>query len=232
MLKLSPSLLFFFSLTAGATEEASTNPGRDTELFFHQCYINVPARVDDPNPLPIEQQPVNIEAARLYGSPMRLTYEEDVHLTQGDKNLSADTLTYYIEQEKVIAEGNVNFNNGLVTLSADTIERQLKTDETALYQTEYQFHGRSGRGDADSVYDNGQDQYELKRASYSACPPEDNTWSIDSTTLYIDNDSGVGSAYNAILRIKDVPVFYLPYVTYPVSDKRKTGLLFPTFELA
>ena len=35
-----------------------------------------------------------------------------------------------------------------------------------------------------------------------------------------------------LLKIKDIPVFYFPYVTYPLSDKRKTGLLFPTYKNA
>lgn len=257
MLKILPSLLFFLPLFANAAEEPadsvpeeeSTQPyavtnktstldevpadqQRDTDLFFRQCYIQVPPVVDDPNTLPVEQQPINIDAQRLYAIPSQLVYEEDVSLTQGDKNLSADKLTYYLEQERIIAEGNVNFNNGQVTLSADVIERQLSSNQTSLYQTDYQFHGRGGRGDADKVYDNGDDLYELNNSSYSACPPGDNTWSIDSTTLYIDNKAGKASAYNAILRVKDVPVFYLPYITYPISDKRKTGLLFPSFEFA
>lgn len=235
MLKILPALLFFLPLFAIAAEdpaEALPEEENDTEFFFRQCYIQVPPIVDDPNTLPVEQQPITIDAQKLYAIPSKLIYEQNVNLTQGDKNLSADKLTYYIEQERVIAEGNVNFNNGQVTLSADLIERQLSTNKTSLYQTDYQFHGQGGRGDADKVYDNGQDLYQLNNSSYSACPPGDNTWSIDSTTLYIDNESGVGSAYNAVLRIKDVPVFYLPYVTYPISDKRKTGLLFPSFEIA
>ena len=257
MLKILPSLLFFLPLFANAAEEPadsvpeeeSTQPyavtnktstldevpadqQRDTDLFFRQCYIQVPPVVDDPDTLPVEQQPINIDAQRLYAIPSQLVYEENVSLTQGDKNLSADKLTYYLEQERIIAEGNVNFNNGQVTLSADVIERQLSSNQTSLYQTDYQFHGRGGRGDADKVYDNGDDLYELNNSSYSACPPGDNTWSIDSTTLYIDNKAGKASAYNAILRVKDVPVFYLPYITYPISDKRKTGLLFPSFEFA
>jgi LPS-assembly protein len=254
MLKILPSLLFFLPLFANAAsesalekesaqqyavtnktstaEEVPAGQERDTELFFRQCYIQVPLKVDDPNTLPIEQQPINIDAQKLHAIPSRLVYEKDVNLTQGDKNLSADKLTYYLEQERVIAEGNVNFNNGQVTLFADVIERQLTSNKTSLYQADYQFHGRGGRGDADKVYDNGEDLYELKNSSYSACPPGDNTWSIDSTTLYIDNKSDTASAYNAILKIKDIPVFYLPYITYPISDKRKTGLLFPSFEFA
>ncbi|MFQ3175789.1 MAG: LPS-assembly protein [Psychromonas sp.] len=254
MLKILPSLLFFLPLFANTAEKsvleeestqqyAVTNKAstaeeqpidqkRDTESFFRQCYLQVPPRVDDPNTLPVEQQPININAQKLYAIPSKLVYEQDVNLTQGDKNLSADKLTYYLEQEKVIAEGNVNFNNGQVTLFADVIERQLTNNKTSLYQTDYQFHGRGGRGDADKVYDNGEDLYELKNSSYSACPPDDNTWSIDSTTLYINNKTGTASAYNAILKIKDIPIFYLPYITYPIADKRKTGLLFPSFEFA
>ncbi|MFT6926067.1 MAG: LPS-assembly protein [Psychromonas sp.] len=252
MLKILPSLLFFLPLFAHSAEEsvaekesaqpyAVTNKTstleqapavqeNETELFFRQCYAQVPSIIADPNPLPIEQQPINIDAQKLYAVPSRLVYEEDVNLTQGDKNLSADKLTYYLEQERIIAEGNVNFNNGQVTLSADVIERQLADNKTSLYQTDYQFHGRGGRGDAVKVYDNGEGLYELNNSSYSACPPGDNTWSIDSTTLYIDNKADTATAYNAILKIKNVPVFYLPYITYPISDKRKTGLLFPSFE--
>lgn len=254
MLKTLPSLLFFLPLFVHAAEESvpeqestqqhavtnntsttekvSAGQERDREIFFQQCYVQVPPKVDNPNTLPVDQQPINIDAQKLYAIPSRLVYEKDVNLTQGDKNLSADKLTYYLEQEKVIAEGNVNFNNGQVTLFADIIERQLTSNKTSLYQADYQFHGRGGRGDADKVYDNGEDLYELKNSSYSACPPGDNTWSIDSTTLYIDNKADTATAYNAILKIKDIPVFYLPYITYPISDKRKTGLLFPSFEFA
>ncbi|WP_028862215.1 LPS assembly protein LptD [Psychromonas aquimarina] len=210
--------------------ETSTKEPRSTEFFFRQCYQNVPPVTEDPNKLPMEQTPVNIEARTLSGSPDKLVYQDDVKLRQGDKYLSADKLTYFVEQEKVNAEGNANFINGSVTLDADSIERRLKTDQTLLYQSDYQFHGRGGRGNAERIYDNGQDLYELNSSTYSACPPGDNTWTIDSTTLYIDNEAEMGSAYNAVLRVKDVPVFYFPYFTYPTTDKRKTGLLFPTYE--
>ena len=161
-----------------------------------------------------------------------ISYQGDVQLTQGIKYLAADELTYYKEANKAAATGNVNFISGEMTLYSDSIETRLDNDQTTLQQAEYQFHGQGGRGSAQRIYDNGEDLYEFKSSSYSACPPGDNTWSLDSTTLYIDNEEGVGSAYNAILRIKDVPVFYLPYVTYPVSDKRRTGLLFPTYEIS
>ncbi|MFT6985610.1 MAG: LPS-assembly protein [Psychromonas sp.] len=217
---------------AEITPEELGNTPRSSEFFFNQCYINVPPVVADSNTLPINQVPVNIDARSLTGFANKLIYQDDVNLTQGNKFLAADKLTYFKNEDRAVAEGNVKFVSGELTLHSDTIATQLNNQQTTLYQADYQFHGRGGRGDATTIYDNGLDLYEFNSSTYSACPPGDNTWTLDSTTLYIDKTEEVGSAYNAVLKIKDVPVFYFPYVTYPLTDRRKTGLLFPSFNLS
>ncbi len=217
---------------AKPTAEQSRGTPGSRDFFFNQCYRNVPPVTSETNTLPKNQIPVNIDARTLSGFPDKLIYQGDVNLTQGNKFLAADKLTYFKEEERVTAEGNVNFINGDVTLYSDSIETQINNDQTTLQQSDYQFHGRGGRGNAERIYDNGLDLYEFNSSTYSACPPQDNTWALDSTTLYLDKEADVGSAYNAVLKIKDVPVFYFPYVTYPLSDKRKTGLLFPSYELS
>jgi LPS-assembly protein len=247
MLKKLPLLLLLLPLPKGYAEqiiiqpenaqreplsEDEINAPRSNEYFFRQCYSKVPPQVVNTNTQPDEKIPVNIDAFSLSGTPGKLIYQDDVRLKQGDKFLSADKMTYFVDDERATAEGNVNFVNGEVTLNSDNIETNLKNDQSTLYQADYQFHGRGGRGDADKIYDNGLDLYELNSSTYTACPPEDTTWALDATTLYIDNAEEVGSAYNAVLRIKNVPVFYFPYVTYPLTDKRKTGLLFPSYEIS
>jgi LPS-assembly protein len=217
------------TLTNEVLSEEQVIAPRSQKDFFRQCYIHVPPVVADTQNQPDEQIPVNIDALNVSGSKTKFIYENDVSLTQGDKFLSADKMTYYINEEQALAEGNVNFINGNVTLSANNAEANLKSSQKTLYQVDYQFHGQGGRGSADKVYDNGADVFELNSSTYTACPPDDTTWALDASTLYIDNANGVGSAYNAVLRIKDVPVFYFPYITYPLTDKRKTGLLFPQY---
>jgi len=210
-------------------EEARRLP-RDKEYYFRQCYQNVPPLTpssDDGTP-----QAVNVDAFAVSGSVDKYIYKDDVVLTQGDKYLRADKITYFPAKESATAEGNVNFINGSVTLYADSMESNLATSEKTLYNTDYQFHGRSGRGTAEIVYDNGRDLFELDSSTYSACPPGDETWKLNATTFYIDNFEEVGSAWNAVLEVEDVPIFYFPYVSYPLTDKRKTGLLFPTWELS
>lgn len=213
-------------------QNLSRSEPRDSEFFFDQCYQMVPPVTRDTDKRPDQQIPVFINARQLNAKPNKVTYQDEVTLTQGGKFLSADKLTYLINEETAKGEGNVNFVNGNLTLYSQSIEAQLKSEQNRIYQAQYQFHGRGGRGNADLIYDNGQDVYQLNNSTYTACPPQDTTWSIESSTLYIDNEEGVGSAYNAILKIKEIPVFYLPYITYPLTDKRKTGLLFPKFKIS
>lgn len=211
--------------------EKRENKPRSTDYFFSQCYLNVPPVVNEKNTLPMSQIPVNINADTIHGMNNILTFKGNVDLIQGIKTLQADQLTYYRDQQKATATGNINLVTGQVTLNAENVDTQLETEQTTLQTVDYQFHGKGGRGSAQRIYDNGLSVYELNTSTYSACPPEDNTWSLSSSTLYIDNEQGVASAYNAVLRVKDVPVFYLPYISYPISDQRKTGLLFPTYSL-
>ena len=250
MLKNIPLLLIVFPIFLVSADEISSSPinnktdiaekgdnnainkSRSSAYFFSQCYQNVPPVIKDKNTLPANQIPVHINAKKLHGIGNTISYQDNVELTQGIKYLAADKLTYFKEEEKATATGNVNFVNGEITLYSDSVETKLDNNQTTLRQVDYQFHGQGGRGNAQRIYDNGLELYEFNSSSYSACPPGDNTWSLNSTTLYIDNEEGVGSAYNAVLKIKDIPVFYLPYVTYPTSDKRKTGLLFPTYEIS
>lgn len=207
-------------------EKASPQKADD---FFQRCYQNVPPRVKSSNKVDRSQIPVDISADTLTGFAGDIFYQGSVNLVQGDKTLTSDMLTYNRAEEQAYATGNVSFVDGQITLNADQVKTNLKTDESSLFKTKYQFHGQGGRGDADLIYDNGQDLYEFNSSSYTACPPEDTTWSIESSTMYIDQETDIGSAYNAILKIKGVPVFYFPYINYPLSGQRKTGFLFPTF---
>ncbi|MBN4081999.1 LPS assembly protein LptD, partial [Beggiatoa alba] len=58
---------------------------------------------------------------------------------------------------------------------------------------------------------------------------DDNSWSLSSRHIKLDRAKGVGTAYHATLRVKNVPVFYTPYISFPLSDKRKSGFLAPSF---
>ncbi len=71
--------------------------------------------------------------------------------------------------------------------------------------------------------------YELSRASFSTCPPENPAWRLKASHIVLNKNSGRGYATNVRLLVKDVPVFYSPYVNFPIDKQRKSGFLWPTF---
>jgi LPS-assembly protein len=72
--------------------------------------------------------------------------------------------------------------------------------------------------------------YELIDASYTTCPPIGRTpWQVRAKHIVIDKNKGRGYATHARLLIKNVPILYVPYISFPLDRRRKTGFLIPTF---
>ena len=49
--------------------------------------------------------------------------------------------------------------------------------------------------------------------------------------IFLDRDKGWGEANNVVLKVKSMPIFWLPWMTFPIDDRRKSGLLFPTLSV-
>ena len=72
----------------------------------------------------------------------------------------------------------------------------------------------------------------LDNASYSTCSPSANTWRLRGSKVTLDKAVGRGSVVNSVLYVRNVPVFYFPYMSFPLDKRRKSGFSFPTFAYA
>lgn len=70
--------------------------------------------------------------------------------------------------------------------------------------------------------------YELTSASYSTCPPANPAWRVKSSHIVLNKNTGRGYATNARILVKEIPVFYMPYINFSIDGQRKTGFLWPT----
>ncbi|BAL23263.1 LPS-assembly protein LptD [Azoarcus sp. KH32C] len=87
----------------------------------------------------------------------------------------------------------------------------------------------SGGGHADVMYFQGENQYELKNATWSTCQASDPDWYIKAPELHLDYDREVGEAHNASIVFKDVPLLWWPWADFPLVGQRQSGFLSPTF---
>lgn len=212
-------------------DDATAAAESSTLTLFKQCYPYVPAIKP-----PIKDtksanqiQLLSNDAKVIQGN--KAVFNGDVKFTQGNRILSADEIILYQLTNILTAEGNVILEDSTSTVTGQTLKANLDTKDAELSQVNYLLHGQAANGEAKTVYiTNSGDNILMQRSTYSECPLGDNSWVLRASSINIDNVEESAEAYNATLYFKDVPIFYMPYFTYPTTDKRKSGLLFPSFE--
>ena len=75
----------------------------------------------------------------------------------------------------------------------------------------------------------GPDKYRIHKGGFTSCVQPSPRWEIVSGNATV-NLHDYALLRNAVVRVKDVPVFYLPVMYYPIQDDdRATGFLLPTY---
>ena len=156
--------------------------------------------------------------------------------------LFADQVEMFKDTNRVIAQGNVVFATAEGRLSADRLEYDVSTgtgtfhDATGLMSLGAQADRRQfGNQDADVYFYGevierlGPRRYRLTRGAFTTCVQPTPRWEVASGTVTLNlNDYAV--AKGTTLRVKGVPVMYLPMIYYPIrEDQRSTGFLLPTY---
>lgn len=197
-------------------------------VFDERCYSDVPAAeaTDYSNATPIEVTADQLNATRNG----KAIYEGNVEVNQGNKYFSADHTELDQVSRNVLATGNILYRDGQVTLkSEDQLTSNLNSKSSQIDNATYQIHGSPARGEAEAIkLDNENKTLTLNKAKFTTCPPGQESWWLTASEVNVDQDEVFGEAWNATIWLKDVPVFYLPYFTFPVKDERKSGLLYPT----
>src|SRR5690606_38394870 len=111
----------------------------------------------------------------------------------------------------------------------DHAELQLDNGEAKVDNAEYVLHQSHTRGSA--LYAKRQEDaiIRLKDGTYTRCEPGDNAWHLKGNNIKLNPATGFGTATNVTLRVKDIPVFYTPYIYFPIDDRRQSGFLPPSF---
>ncbi len=69
----------------------------------------------------------------------------------------------------------------------------------------------------------------LSQVRYTTCPVGNEDWMLQASSINLDTRGEQGVAHSVVMRFKDVPIFYTPYISFPLGEERKSGLLFPSF---
>lgn len=169
-----------------------------------------------------------LEADSLAGkTDERLDAQGNVKLRSRGRVLSGDTLSYDARSEQVEATGNVRLDRRGDVLETSHLIFDLRAERGTADSPEYFFRDLKARGRADKFWLDSRNRYRAEGATYSTCEAPERQWYLKLRELKIDRDAEKGTARGATVRVREVPVLYIPWVEFPLSDARKTGLLSP-----
>ncbi|MDR9828289.1 LPS assembly protein LptD [Vibrio sp. FNV 38] len=188
-----------------------------------QCLVS-DQEVEDVNQLPINVEADSLEA--INGE--KAVYQGNVVVTQGNRKMTADNVTLHQDDNIVVATGNVSFNDGQFTSTSDKATNNLVTNEISLENTQYQMLCEQGRGEAIYITKDGRGVYEMSDGTITSCPEGDNSWRMKASSIEVNQEEERATLYDPRFEVLDVPIFYMPYMTLPLSDARKTGVLYPS----
>lgn len=175
-------------------------------------------------------QEVNFYSSKVQKDGELVKSDEEVLIFSDEYFINADKAEYNQTNNEVELFGNINilrgenerFNSCYARLNLNTNEAKFKDFFFADNDLEVWF--QSGQSDLNSSVFIGKD------SAVSSCDVNNPDWQIRFSKGEFKRSKNYLHLYHAKLYVKNVPVFYLPYLGFSIDTSRKTGFLVPDFE--
>jgi LPS-assembly protein len=180
-------------------------------------------------PAPEERGAIFLRADRLEGTAeKRIEASGKVELRTRRETVLADWLEYDFASDTSWGKGDVTLRRGLDWISGPEAKIQREREIGYFDQPKFYISENASRGEAKEIRFAGPDLYEATNAQYTSCVAPNNDWYLRSDEIEVDKLRKVGTARNASVHFLGVPVFYTPWLEFPLSNERKSGFLTPT----
>ncbi len=178
--------------------------------------------------------PTFVSGEHITGRPdLETTVEGSASLRKGDVVIKADRLDYYQPTDTAKATGHVRVNRAGNVYEGPLLELRVDAFEGFFNEPSYHFLRNDAHGQADRVDFLDEQRAVIHNATFTTCkrlpgPSWMPDWILKASTISLDNEEDVGTAEGAVLSFKGVPLLPVPYISFPLSDQRKSGVLPPT----
>ena len=208
---------------------------------------DVPAAEATDNPLqhcpvakPLPRRPA--DAPELAEAPLRATADytempseteillhDNVRIEQGSRSLTADQARLDDASGQMHARGNVVLTDRNIEMRGSELSADMNRESATVRDTEYRLTDRGMHGSANEFAVREDGFITLTDATFTSCPEGDESWLLRAGEMKLDRNEGWGEAWNTSIDLFGVPALYVPWLTFPIDDRRRSGLLMPSF---
>ncbi|OEY67904.1 LPS-assembly protein LptD [Marinobacter sp. X15-166B] len=167
-----------------------------------------------------------------YEIDSELVLRGGVELSQGAVTMSGEEARYNQRTGHVRLTGPLVSRGQGFLLTGEEADYDVHSGQLNINTASFLMHSAEMRGVATSLSRVGPSQVDIRQGRLTTCAPDRNDWMVVATDIHLDRAEGFGTAKHVRLEVQDVPVFYWPYISFPIDERRKSGFLYPAFGTA
>lgn len=154
-------------------------------------------------------------------------FSGDVEVRRGGRRVIADEARYDSSTQRLNVSGNVRYEDIKLSISGRLAAFDTVTDTGSFNDASFNLRDVSGRGSAARIGTPGDRTVVLDEVRYTTCPVGSDDWELIAPRITLDQEAGTGSGQGVRVEFKGVPILYAPFLSFPIDETRKSGILLP-----
>ena len=175
---------------------------------------------------------INISELTIHADDMvkekdKIHIKGNVKAISGSRYLSCEEAIVFIEEERIVAYGNVHLQDIQAHVKADKVDLFYKKKVGTFYNALIQSGPAVFEGAV--IHQVGKDEYKIVQAKYSTCVGCPKLWNLRGGEVAAQI-GGYARIHHFQLQILNIPILWLPIFWIPLKTKRQSGLLAPSIQ--
>jgi LPS-assembly protein len=172
--------------------------------------------------------PINITSDQAtLGVDGNAILKGNVEATQGDRRIRANQIEYDSKSGAMRSDEHIEFEDPLVHVTGSSGSYSA-AQGAEFRDAQFALRQRAARGSAQQLALTPEGQIHLSGVMFTTCPLHDDSWHVKANKIVLDTHDKIGSGRDARVDFMGVPLMYLPWMSFPLSNERKSGFLFPS----
>lgn len=176
-----------------------------------------------------QKDATRISAAQVESTGGISTFSGDVLIERDGLRMQADHIIYNKLEQTVDIDSRLHIDAENLAFDADQGWLNLSTEGGIFDNAHYQIPESHFQGSTPTLTTRKGAETTLIDSLFSSCPPGQEDWYLQTSLLRLDHANQTGTATHAVLWFKHVPLFYSPWLQFPLGEERRSGFLMPGF---
>jgi len=154
-------------------------------------------------------------------------------IRRGSAIIKADALHYDQDTDMADAYGQVRVINGDTSFAGPEAHLKVEASQGYMPAPKYHFNITGGSGSAERADMLDSERSVFVGGTYTTCQCATNpAWYIKGSRFDFDTGADEGTVRNGVVFFQGVPIMASPWLMFPLSGERRSGLLPPTYSMS